>query len=63
MPSLREAAPTARQGRTPVPYGGKPAYRAGFTAPQLSAKFKSSASCLLPFDYGLWTVDYGLMAN
>ncbi|WP_224086025.1 hypothetical protein [Nostoc sp. MS1] len=24
MPSLREAAPTARQGRTPVPYGGKP---------------------------------------
>ncbi|WP_263432572.1 hypothetical protein [Nostoc sp. MS1] len=29
MPSLREAAPTARQGRTPVPYGEKPTYKTG----------------------------------
>ncbi|WP_263432518.1 hypothetical protein [Nostoc sp. MS1] len=42
MPSLREAAPTARQGRTPVPYGGKPAYRTG---------------SLWTVDYGLMTND------
>ncbi|WP_269455847.1 hypothetical protein [Nostoc sp. NIES-3756] len=26
--------PSARQGRTPVPYGGKPAYRTGLTNDQ-----------------------------